>query len=155
MNQQISWAEIAKKGANKPIPVLPKVVKPTFIKKKKKAKPMIEKKEPQHKCNKCHDTVPVSEIEQHLNIKHKPKKNNFGYIVCPKCFFYLYTEMTFDSEEKIMKTHRREKHFMKYEPQPYQKNITPMISKYQNYDEKQKYDVDQLLKDTGMEINET
>jgi len=155
MNQQISWAEIAKKGANKPTPVLPKVIKPTFIKKNKKAKQIIEKKEPLHKCNKCHDTIPVSEIKQHLNIKHKPKKNNFGYIVCPKCFFYLYTEMTFDSEEKIMKTHYRKKHFMKCETQIYQKKLTPMISKYQNYYEKQKYDVYQLLKDTSMEINET
>jgi hypothetical protein len=64
-----------------------------------------------HTCRWCNDDFEYNEIEKHLNDTHRSEQN-FTYIVCNKCSFYLKV-LPDDTKEDVLKRHNAEKHFFR------------------------------------------
>ena len=148
----MNYLEVAKKGALKHDPIVHTPVTINNISKKKKEKSPIKGKYPRkRKCHKCDEAIIIDPdipfslgIENHLNNNHITD-DNFYYIVCPKCLFYLYTPKDVSYEDAI-KSHNQEKHFVKQSD----KNIIK-ISNTEFEDVSEQYGVNQLLKDTALD----
>lgn len=116
----ISWAQMAAKSADLPDPgedVKPKRVEPAKKVKQEQVEEQQRTSRKLHTCRRCNEDIEYSEIEDHLNEKHKLRKGS-RYVVCPKCSFYLKTKDDV-SREDALKEHHAERHFMKVQrPRP-------------------------------------